>query len=108
MSTHKLDVPALHARLDQRRRERRISWRAVARETGLPTTTIGRIAQGRTIEADALVSLLVWLDMDTDLVWLIEPGADPVECPDCHREYQPNRDGSIRQHNCQNPRAANT
>jgi transcriptional regulator with XRE-family HTH domain len=105
VSGHRLDVPALAARLDAQRHRRGLSWRAVGRETGLPPSTFSRITQGHSIEADALVTLLVWLDMDTDLVWLIEPGVDPVDCPGCGRPYQPNRDGFIRKHDCQ-PAAA--
>jgi hypothetical protein len=82
MSRYRLDVPALFGRLDEQRRARDLSWRALGRELDLPASTFSRLGQGRSLEADALVTLLVWLDLDTDLVWLIEPGDPPVDCPD--------------------------
>lgn len=100
MSTHRLDVPELHRRLDTERRSLGLSWRGVGRQTGLPPSTFSRISKGRSIEADALVSLLVWLNLDDGLAAIIEPGQRHEACPHCGRNYQPNRDGSIRQHNC--------
>ncbi len=100
MSTHRLDVPALHRRLDDKRRNCGLSWRGVGRETGLPPSTFSRIAHGHPIEADALVTLLVWLDMEADLVWIILPGDERIACPGCGRFYAPNRDGAIRKHGC--------
>lgn len=100
MSTHRLDVPELRRRLDAERRSLGLSWRGVSRQTGLPPSTFSRITQGRTIEADALVTLLVWLNLDDGLAAIIEPGQHPIPCPDCRRNYQPNRDGKIRAHDC--------
>lgn len=100
MSVYRLDVPELHRHLDAERRNLGLSWRGVSRQTGLPSSTFSRIAQGRGIEADALVTLLVWLNLDDGLAAIIEPGQRHEPCPDCGRNYQPNRDGSIRQHNC--------
>lgn len=73
MSTHRLDVPELHRRLDQRRRERGLTWRQLADQTGISPSTLTRIGDGKRPDADALVSLLVWLDLDTDIALLIEP-----------------------------------
>ncbi|MFG3585069.1 hypothetical protein [Streptomyces sp. NPDC047990] len=106
MSTHRLDVPELHRRLDAHRRELGLSWRGVGRQTALPPATFTRISRGRSIEADALVTLLVWLDLDSELAAIIEPGQRSRPCPDCRRTYQPNRDGVIRQHNCTKGNAA--
>lgn len=100
MSTHRLDVPALYGRLDNRRLKRDLSWRGVGRETGLPPSTFSRLSQGHPIEADALVTLLVWLGMETYLTWAIAPGDGPVDCPECGRPYAPRRDGQVRKHGC--------
>ncbi|RPF34983.1 helix-turn-helix transcriptional regulator [Streptomyces sp. TLI_185] len=100
MSTHRLDVPQLHRRLDARRRELGLTWRGVARQTQLAPATFSRIINGRSLEADALVTLLVWLDLDTGIAALIEPGNKPLRCPDCGRVLQPKRDGSMRAHPC--------
>lgn len=73
MSAYLLDVPELHRRLDARRRERGLTWRQIASVTGLSSSTFSRIADGNRPDADALVTLLVWLDMDTDVAYLIKP-----------------------------------
>lgn len=73
MSGHRLDVPEFHRRLDLQRTDRGLSWRDVAAATGLSASTFSRIADGHRPDADALVSLLVWLDLDTDLAYLIKP-----------------------------------
>lgn len=100
MSTHRLDVPRLHRRLDTRRRELGLTWRGVARQTRLAPATFTRIAGGLSLEADALVTLLVWLELDDGIAALIEPGDKPLPCPDCGRAFQPKRDGSVRAHPC--------
>jgi hypothetical protein len=70
---HRLDVPELHRLLDAQRRARRMSWREVAEATGLSPSTPTRISQGHAPDAHGLVSLLVWLDMDTDICRIIQP-----------------------------------
>lgn len=102
MTTYRLDVPELHRRLDARRIELGLSWRGVGRQTGISPATFTRIINGRgQIEADALVTLLVWLDLNTDLAALVEPAAGPVPCSACGRSFQPNRDGAAHAHNCE-------
>lgn len=101
MSTHRLDVPELHRKLDAQRRNLGLSWRGVGRQVGLPVSVFTRISKGRNIEADALVTLLVWLDLDTDIAALIEPGRQPIPCPACRRMFQPKNDGTVRAHNCE-------
>ncbi|NUS04631.1 MAG: hypothetical protein HOV97_18975 [Nonomuraea sp.] len=100
MSTHRLDVPQLHRRLDERRRELGLTWRGVAQQTRLAPATFSRLTNGCSLEADALVTLLVWLDLGTGIASLIEPGGTPLPCPDCGRAFQPKRDGSMRAHPC--------
>lgn len=57
-----LDREKLIEDLNTERFRRRYSWRDVASETGLSPSTFSRMIQhGRTLEADALVSLLQWL-----------------------------------------------
>lgn len=73
MSTYQLDVPELHSRLDQRRRERGLDWKQVAAATGVSASTFTRISTGSRPDADALVTLLVWLDLDTDIAIMIKP-----------------------------------
>lgn len=101
MSAYRLDVPTLHRYLDHQRERNGLSWRAVARETGLDPMTFTRISRGHPIEGDALITLLMWLGRCRDLGPFISPGADPIDCPGCQRSYRPNRDGEIRKHDCQ-------
>lgn len=67
MSTHQLDVPTLHRYLNHRRRLNGLSWRDVARETGLASSTLSRIAHGGGVDANTLLTLLHWLRRDSGL-----------------------------------------
>lgn len=73
MSAYRLDVPELCRRLDVRRRERGLLWRDVAEAVGISPSTLTRLGHGKRPDADALVSLLVWLDLDTDIALIIKP-----------------------------------
>lgn len=73
MSLYRLDVPELHRRLDARRRERGLTWRQLADAVDISASTLTRLGDGNRPDADALVSLLVWLDLDTDLAIMIKP-----------------------------------
>lgn len=101
MATHKLDVPELHRRLDAQRQNLGLSWRGVGRQVGLPVSTFTRISKGRSIEADALITLLVWLDLDSEIAILVEPGDPKIPCPGCRRMYEPKSDGTVRAHQCE-------
>jgi hypothetical protein len=100
VSAHRLDVPELHRRLDAQRRGRGLSWRGVGRQVGLPVSVFTRISKGRGIEADALITLLVWLDLDNEIALLVAPGHPRVPCPDCRRLFEPKVDGTVRVHAC--------
>lgn len=71
MSLYRLDVGALWERLDKQRAAKGLMWRELARELDLSASTLTRIGQGRRPDADALVTIFVWLDMDTDIVYVI-------------------------------------
>ncbi|MFD9276863.1 helix-turn-helix domain-containing protein [Streptomyces mirabilis] len=82
MSTHRLDVAELHRRLDVaelhrrldvRRQQQRLSWRQLAARLDLSPSTLSRLADGKRPDADALVSLLVWLDLDDGVSYVIKP-----------------------------------
>lgn len=75
MSTYRLDVPELYRRLDAQRTARGMSWRDLAEETGISASGFTRIGHGRAPDAHALVTLLVWLDADDDIAYLIRPDA---------------------------------
>jgi transcriptional regulator with XRE-family HTH domain len=73
VSTYLLDVPELRRRLDVRRRERGLTWRQLADRVDVSPSTLSRLADGNRPDADALVSLLVWLDLDDGLNYVIKP-----------------------------------
>jgi transcriptional regulator with XRE-family HTH domain len=73
VSAYLLDVPELYRRLDVRRRERGLTWRQIAEQLDVSPSMFSRLADGNRPDADALVSLLVWLDLDTDIAIMIKP-----------------------------------
>jgi transcriptional regulator with XRE-family HTH domain len=73
VSAYLLDVPELHRRIDARRRQQGLSWRQLAARLDLSPSTFSRIADGNRPDADALVSLLVWLDLDDGIAIMIKP-----------------------------------
>ena len=76
---HVLDVAALAAAVETVSRHRKISLRTVAAETGLSPSTLTRISQGQKPDADALVTLLAWLNADAaSFARLRQPAAEAV------------------------------
>lgn len=73
MSAYVLDVPELRRRLDERRQQRGLTWRDLAEVVDVSPSTFSRLADGHRPDADALVSLLVWLDLDDGLAHVIKP-----------------------------------
>lgn len=73
MSTYRLDVPELVRRLDVRRRQRGLTWQQLAALVDVSPSTFSRLHDGKRPDADALVSLLVWLDLDDGLNYVIKP-----------------------------------
>ena len=82
MSAYELNVTELHRLLDVQRRQRHLSWRAVARECGIPQSSPTRIARGMKPDADNLLSLLAWAGIDVKAVTI--KGAAPALCDRCH------------------------
>jgi transcriptional regulator with XRE-family HTH domain len=61
---YELDLDRLNDAIEAVKRHRGISARDVAKETGLSPSTLTRLSHGQKPDADALVSLLVWLQAD--------------------------------------------
>jgi hypothetical protein len=72
-TAYRLDVAALYRRLDAQRAAKGLLWKQVAEIVGISAPTFSRIAAGSAPDAHALVSLLVWLDLDTDIAYLVKP-----------------------------------
>lgn len=66
MSRKQLDVAALHSALDLIRAHTGLSWRDLARQTGISASTFSRLAEGRRPDADALCTLIAWLGVPLD------------------------------------------
>jgi transcriptional regulator with XRE-family HTH domain len=77
VSIYQLDVPEFRRRLDLRRQERGLTWRQLAEQVDVSPSTFSRLADGKRPDADALITLLVWLDLDTDICMLIKPKEAP-------------------------------
>ena len=68
MSTYLLDVEELYRRLDAQRQQHGLRWRDLAALVDVSPSTFSRMHDGRRPDADALVTLLVWLDLDINYV----------------------------------------
>lgn len=77
MSIYQLDVPELRHRLDTRRQQQGLTWRQLADRLGISPSTFSRLADDKRPDADALVTLLVWLDLDTDIAIIVKPKETP-------------------------------
>src|SRR5262249_34229409 len=61
-----VDVGALYAALDNKRRARGTSWPDIARELDVSPSTFSRMAQGRRPDVDTFATLLRWLGMPAE------------------------------------------
>jgi transcriptional regulator with XRE-family HTH domain len=73
VSGHRLDVPELRRLLNDQRQARSLSWRDIADQCGISPSTLTRLHDGHRPDADGLISLIVWLDLDTDIARLVQP-----------------------------------
>lgn len=63
----KVDVEALHAALDVRRKAKGLSWRQLAHEAGVSPSTLTRMAQKHRPDVNGFASLVAWLGLPADL-----------------------------------------
>jgi transcriptional regulator with XRE-family HTH domain len=61
-----VDVEALYAVLDSKRKAHGTSWRELARELEISPSTFSRMAQGRRPDVDTFATLLRWLGMPAE------------------------------------------
>lgn len=68
MTRYELDVEELRARLNSRRLTREMSWNALAIAVGVDKNVMQRIRSGKKPAADALLSLIAYLDIHPGLI----------------------------------------
>jgi transcriptional regulator with XRE-family HTH domain len=52
--------------VDQRRRDRELSWRQLGRNLGVSASTFSRMSQGKRPDVDTFLTLLAWLEAPAD------------------------------------------
>lgn len=62
----RFDSTALYHALDEKRRSLGWSWRDVAAEIGVSTTTISRTRQGARMEVDGMLAMVAWLGVPVE------------------------------------------
>lgn len=66
MGESKLNLEALVAALENERKQRKLSWRALAREAGVSPSTLTRMQQGKLPDVDTFARLVHWLGVSAD------------------------------------------
>ena len=76
-----VDVDALYAALDNKRKTQGTSWREIARQLDVSPSTFSRMAQGRRPDVDTFATLLRWLGMPAESFMRGTPTAAATEEP---------------------------
>lgn len=76
-----VNVEALYATLDTKRRSQDASWREIARELEVSPSTFSRMAQGRRPDVDTFATLLHWLGIGAE-TFMVGEHDDQAEEPD--------------------------
>lgn len=66
MARARVDVSALYAALDAKRRTGDLTWRALARELDLSPSTMTRLSNGHRPDADGFAAMVAWLGQPAD------------------------------------------
>ncbi len=66
MSRGDFDAEGFYSALDAERISRKITWRQVAQESGVPASTLTRMAQGKRPDVDSLAALVRWSGLQVD------------------------------------------
>lgn len=61
-----IDVGALYAALDQKRKQEALTWRRLANITGTSPSTFTRMAQGHRPDVDTFMTLCSWLGVPAE------------------------------------------
>jgi transcriptional regulator with XRE-family HTH domain len=66
MTTGKFDGQAFYAAIDAQRLARKLTWKRVADEAGVPASTLTRMSQGRRPDVDSFAALCTWSGLHAD------------------------------------------
>lgn len=73
------DSAAFYAALDAVRESRGLTWKAVARESGVSASTLTRVGQGRRPDLDSFAALVAWAGLRAaDFIESGERAAEPL------------------------------
>lgn len=61
-----VDVGALYAALDQKRKQEGLTWRGLAKATGTSHSTFTRMSQGHRPDVDTFMTLCSWLSVPAE------------------------------------------
>lgn len=67
MDKAEFDVTSFYAALDSQRQSKQMTWKKVAKESGVSASTLTRIAQGRRPDVDSFAALLKWSGLKAEL-----------------------------------------
>jgi transcriptional regulator with XRE-family HTH domain len=62
----RFDGAAFFAALDAQRQAKKLTWRQVAEQSGVSTSTLTRMSQGKLPDVQGLAALSSWAGLDTD------------------------------------------
>jgi transcriptional regulator with XRE-family HTH domain len=62
----RFDGAAFFAALDAQRQAKKLTWRQVAEQSGVSTSTLTRMSQGKLPDVQGLAALSAWAGLDTD------------------------------------------
>lgn len=82
MANARVDVSALYAALDAKRRSKELTWRALAEELGVSPSTMTRLSNGHRPDADGFVAMVAWLRQPADAFIDVGSSDLPTEQPD--------------------------
>mgnify|MGYP000916649723 FL=1 len=74
MATGKFDGEAFFAALDAQRAAKRLTWKKVAEQAGVPASTLTRMSQGKRPDIDSLASLCGWSGLRAEDFYKDAPG----------------------------------
>ena len=66
MKKGSFDASAFFSALDAQRAAHRLTWKDVAKQSGISASTLTRMAQGRRPDVDSLAALTAWSGLNAD------------------------------------------